>query len=158
MEKFIRPKARMEASIDYGYSEQELRHFADFTMNPEAAYVRLQLLSDSGVFLHVGKDHSPERLRRERKTALEVMFLCLLRHPTFADAELHHEIFQSADAARQFECQLHMDAEYGSVHHVLYGMISGTSDYCVEPWLNEKSRFGYLTFVVPALQLLAEVS
>ena len=53
MEKFIRPKARMEASIDYGYSKQELRHFADFTMNPEAAYEKLQLLSDSGVFLHV---------------------------------------------------------------------------------------------------------
>lgn len=48
------------------------------------------------------------------------------------------------------------DTEWGSVHHVLYGMCSGTDVYHVPIWYNEKSNYSYLNLIIPIFEKLEE--
>ena len=71
--KFIRPKARIDETVNYGYSDFELSRIANLTMHSDKAYEKVQLFAE-GDFLLTSKNHSQERLRRERKLGLDLIF------------------------------------------------------------------------------------
>lgn len=155
LDKFIRPRWVMEKDIDYSYDDFQLSRYGDFTAEPKQALEKMMLLTNNSSFLMLDENHSPERLRRERKNANDIMFTCIMRHPSISThPSFRSEMMSQIDKARNVEIEKHTDTEYWSVHHVLYGLISGTDDYATDPWLNPHSEFFYINLIVPALSLL----
>ena len=107
-------------------------------------------LFQGGSFLLVSPNHSPERLRRERKNALDIIFT-LLNFDAQTNQDTLKYIFGQIDEKLKDERRKQIDTEYGSFHHVLYGMCSGSDDYLSPIWLNPQSSFHYLPMVVPLL-------
>ena len=156
--KFIRPKARIDEAVNYGYSDYELSRVANLTMHSDEVHEKIQLFAE-GDFLLVSKNHSQERLRRERKLGLDLIFTTLFKFGTlWVLSELQQHLTSKLDKKLHSELLNRTDTEYGSFHHVLYGMCSGNDDFVSPIWLNEKSEFSFLKLVVPLIKSLRNIN
>jgi len=76
--KFIRPKARIDETVEYGYDDFEKSRFANLTTHSDEVYEKIQLFLE-GDFLVPTENHSAERLRRERKLSLDLFLTALFK-------------------------------------------------------------------------------
>ena len=150
--KYIRPKAVTAKDFDYGYSPSQKQRFADMSLEPKEVSEKMQLFLDAFSF---SSDCSLERRRRQRKSMFDVVFSAIEKHPGFsADPGIRSELFSKIDEGLNTEALAQTDTQWGSLHHVLYGLCSGSDLYHAPLWINQKSRYNFLCFVRPALSLL----
>lgn len=152
--KYVRPKGMTSQDFEYRYSEQQKRRFADLSLSPKEVSEKMHLFLDAFSF---NTDCSLERRRRQRKAMFDVVFSAIMRHPEFSKSpQLRQELFSKIDSGLNAERMRETDTQWGSLHHVLYGLCSGTDLYHAPVWMNPQSHYNYLCFVRPALSLLRE--
>jgi hypothetical protein len=153
--KFLRPRAMVAKGVDYGYTEFEKSRKLDISADADESFEKISLFLETDIFATIHAKTSPERLRRERKTCFDALMCCLIKHPAIGgDVELQKQIFSKFDVARAKEVKDRTDTDYSSIHHVLHGLITCSDDYVIEPWYNDQSKFNYLCFVEPAMEML----
>ena len=153
--RFIQSKAMASKDVEYGRSAYEQSRYADLSEQAHDAYQKMQVLFENGQMFRTTKTQTLERLRRERKIGYDILFTAITKHPTLVwSPKLRQQLFQGFDMALIRELEDNRAHEYGSHHHVLYGMINGNDDFAVSPWLNPKSNFNYLCLVAPLLEIL----
>jgi hypothetical protein len=102
---------------------------------------------------------SLEKRRSMRKKMFDITFTLLLKdeintvHPELIDS-----VFANIDISLQKEAQNGTDKEWGSIHNVFYGFMSGTNDYRIpQIVINNQSHYSFIYFIFDAMLLLDTV-
>jgi hypothetical protein len=118
----IQPKAIMSKEVDYGHTPHEGLRYADLSRSAVEVRAKLETLLP---IISAMVDQSNEQLRMVRKKGLETCFILYLRDPSFFQStEDTFQLSQKLDDKLIAECEDGSDTKWGSMHHVLYGMIS----------------------------------
>lgn len=154
LNKFIIPKAIIINDIDYGYTEEEKKYYANLTSSISEAHWSIERLYD---IFNFDSHTSLERRRSMRKKAFELIFTTYFKDNTFkTDEEFKNNFFLGFDIALKEERKNNLDKEWWSLHNVFYGFISWKNIYKI-PYIwyeNQKSHYSFLCTIVDIMNIL----
>ena len=154
--ELILPKSITDKNIEYPYSDEQKRYICNLSDTGPEANEKMEIL-DLG--FHFDFNVSLEKRRSMRKKMFDITFTLLLKdeintiHPELVDS-----IFDNIDASLEKEMQDGTDKEWGSIHNVFYGFISGSNDYRIpEIVINNNSHYSFVYFIFDAMLLFDTV-
>jgi hypothetical protein len=152
----ILPKSITDKDTQYPYSDEQKKYICDLSDSLEEANERMEILDLGFQFDY---NVSLEKRRSMRKAMFDITFTLLMKDEiNQAHPELVESVFQNADISLKKEVADGIDKEWGSIHNVLYGFISGTNDYR-KPQIvvNNNSHYSFIYFIFDAMLLFDTV-